>query len=48
MVIDGNAADAAKQIMQATNGGAWAVIDLVGSSDTVRLGDRQSASRAAR
>jgi D-arabinose 1-dehydrogenase-like Zn-dependent alcohol dehydrogenase len=35
--IDGKAPDAAKQIMAATNGGAWAVIDLVGSSDTVRL-----------
>jgi D-arabinose 1-dehydrogenase-like Zn-dependent alcohol dehydrogenase len=35
--IDGKAADAAKQIIAATNGGAWAVIDLVGSSDTVRL-----------
>ena len=37
-VIDGNAADAAKQIIEATNGGAWAVIDLVGASRTVQLG----------
>ena len=36
-VIDGKAADAAKQIIAATNGGAWAVIDFVGSSDTVKL-----------
>ena len=38
MVIDGGAGDAAQQIVQATGGGAWAVIDLVGSSGTVRLG----------
>jgi D-arabinose 1-dehydrogenase-like Zn-dependent alcohol dehydrogenase len=37
-VIDSGAPDAAQQIVQATNGGAWAVIDLVGSSGTVRLG----------
>ena len=37
-VIDGAAPDAAKQIMEATKGGAWAVIDLVGSSSTTRLG----------
>lgn len=37
-VVDGNASDAAKQIIEATKGGAWAVIDLVGSSRTVRLG----------
>jgi alcohol dehydrogenase, propanol-preferring len=36
-VIDGNAPDAAKQIIAATNGGAWAVIDLVGASRTVQL-----------
>jgi alcohol dehydrogenase, propanol-preferring len=35
--IDGDAADAAKQIIAATDGGAWAVIDLVGSSRTVQL-----------
>ncbi|HVV81287.1 MAG TPA: zinc-binding dehydrogenase, partial [Pseudolabrys sp.] len=35
--IDGKAPDAAKQIQAVTNGGAWAVIDLVGSSDTARL-----------
>lgn len=36
--IDGAAADAVNQIKQATGGGAWAVIDLVGSSATARLG----------
>ncbi|HEY5305140.1 MAG TPA: alcohol dehydrogenase [Pseudolabrys sp.] len=35
--IDGRAPDAAKQIQAATNGGAWSVIDFVGSSDTVKL-----------
>jgi alcohol dehydrogenase, propanol-preferring len=38
LVIDGKAPDAAQQIIAATNGGAWAVIDLVGSSATARLG----------
>jgi D-arabinose 1-dehydrogenase-like Zn-dependent alcohol dehydrogenase len=37
-VIDGGAADAAQQIVSITNGGTWAVIDLVGSSQTARLG----------
>jgi alcohol dehydrogenase, propanol-preferring len=37
-VIDGGAPDAAAQIVAATGGGAWAVIDLVGSSATARLG----------
>jgi propanol-preferring alcohol dehydrogenase len=37
-VIDGNASDTAAQIKQVTNGGAWAIIDLVGSSSTVQLG----------
>ncbi|MEP7032322.1 MAG: zinc-binding dehydrogenase, partial [Pseudolabrys sp.] len=37
-VVDGNAPDAAKQIIKLTNGGAWAVIDYVGSSATVQLG----------
>jgi D-arabinose 1-dehydrogenase-like Zn-dependent alcohol dehydrogenase len=36
--IDGSAPDAVKQIQQATKGGAWAVIDFVGSSSTVKLG----------
>ena len=35
--IDGKSPDAAKQIIAATNGGAWSVIDFVGSSDTVKL-----------
>ena len=38
VVIDGGAADAAAQIIAATGGGAWAVIDLVGSSSTARIG----------
>jgi D-arabinose 1-dehydrogenase-like Zn-dependent alcohol dehydrogenase len=37
-VIDGAAPDAAKQIVAATNGGAWAVIDYVGAASTARLG----------
>jgi D-arabinose 1-dehydrogenase-like Zn-dependent alcohol dehydrogenase len=37
-VIDGGAADASQQIVSLTNGGAWAVIDLVGSSQTARVG----------
>jgi len=35
--IDPSAADAAKQITEATKGGAWAVIDLVGATRTVQL-----------
>jgi D-arabinose 1-dehydrogenase-like Zn-dependent alcohol dehydrogenase len=35
--IDGRAPDAAQQIIAATHGGAWSVIDFVGSSDTVKL-----------
>jgi D-arabinose 1-dehydrogenase-like Zn-dependent alcohol dehydrogenase len=35
-VIDGGATDAVQQIIAATKGGAWAVIDLVGSSTTAR------------
>ena len=38
LAIDGGKPDAAAQIIAATNGGAWAVIDLVGSSATARLG----------
>ena len=37
-VIDGGAKDAVQQIIAATGGGAWAVIDLVGSAQTTRLG----------
>ncbi len=37
-VIDGNAPDAAQQIVDATKGGVWAAIDLVGSSTSARLG----------
>jgi len=37
-VVDGAAADAAKQIIDLTKGGAWAVIDLVGSSASARVG----------
>jgi D-arabinose 1-dehydrogenase-like Zn-dependent alcohol dehydrogenase len=35
--IDGNAADAVGQIQAATGGGAWAVIDFVGSGATASL-----------
>lgn len=38
VVVDGGAPDAVQQVMAATGGGAWAVIDLVGSSGTARLG----------
>jgi D-arabinose 1-dehydrogenase-like Zn-dependent alcohol dehydrogenase len=37
-VIDGGATDALQQVVAATKGGAWAVIDLVGSAATARLG----------
>jgi D-arabinose 1-dehydrogenase-like Zn-dependent alcohol dehydrogenase len=37
-VVDGGAADAVQQIVDLTKGGAWAVIDLVGSSRSARLG----------
>jgi alcohol dehydrogenase, propanol-preferring len=37
-VIDASAANAATQIIDATNGGAWAVVDFVGASDTAKLG----------
>jgi D-arabinose 1-dehydrogenase-like Zn-dependent alcohol dehydrogenase len=37
-VVDGAAPDAVKQIVDLTKGGAWAVIDLVGSSQSARLG----------
>ncbi len=37
-VVDGTAPDAAQQIINMTNGGAWAVIDVVGSSASARLG----------
>jgi alcohol dehydrogenase, propanol-preferring len=35
--VDGGAADAVAQIQKATGGGAWAVIDFVGSGATVNL-----------
>jgi alcohol dehydrogenase, propanol-preferring len=37
-VVDPKASDAADQLKKLTNGGAWAVIDLVGSSQSARLG----------
>ncbi len=37
-VVDGAAPDAAQQIIELTKGGAWAVIDLVGSSQSARVG----------
>jgi D-arabinose 1-dehydrogenase-like Zn-dependent alcohol dehydrogenase len=36
--VDANAPDAIEQIKQLTKGGAWAVIDLVGSSQSARMG----------
>ena len=36
--IDGKADDVVKQVLKATNGGARAVLDLVGTSQTVNLG----------
>jgi D-arabinose 1-dehydrogenase-like Zn-dependent alcohol dehydrogenase len=36
--IDNHASDAVKQVIDATNGGAGAVLDFVGASDTVRFG----------
>jgi D-arabinose 1-dehydrogenase-like Zn-dependent alcohol dehydrogenase len=36
--IDGKAADAVQQIKDATGGGAWAIIDFVGSSSTAQFG----------
>jgi D-arabinose 1-dehydrogenase-like Zn-dependent alcohol dehydrogenase len=38
LTIDGAAPDAAQQIVDFTNGGAWAAIDLVGSSASARVG----------
>jgi alcohol dehydrogenase, propanol-preferring len=40
MVFDGGTPDAAAQIVAATNGGVWAVIDLVGSSARHRQPDQ--------
>lgn len=37
-VVDAGAANAAQQIIGLTQGGAWAVIDLVGSSQSARIG----------
>lgn len=37
-VVDGKAADAVDQIKALTNGGAWGVVDLVGSSQSARMG----------
>ena len=37
-VVDGAAADAAQRIVDLTQGGAWAVVDLVGSSHSARVG----------
>jgi D-arabinose 1-dehydrogenase-like Zn-dependent alcohol dehydrogenase len=37
LAIDGAAPDAVKQIQGATGGGAWGVIDFVGSSQTANL-----------
>jgi propanol-preferring alcohol dehydrogenase len=37
-VVDGMADDAVAQVQKLTGGGAWAVIDVVGSSQSARLG----------
>jgi len=37
-VVDGGEPNAAQQIVDLTQGGAWAVIDLVGSSQSARVG----------
>lgn len=37
-VVNAKAADAVDQIKALTNGGAWAVVDVVGSSESARLG----------
>ncbi|HMK70047.1 MAG TPA: alcohol dehydrogenase [Xanthobacteraceae bacterium] len=37
LAIDGDAPDAALQIIEATKGGAWAAIDFVGAARTVQL-----------
>jgi len=37
-VIDGGAPDASQQIIDLTKGGAWGVVDLVGSSQSARVG----------
>jgi D-arabinose 1-dehydrogenase-like Zn-dependent alcohol dehydrogenase len=37
-VVDGGAPDASQKIIDMTNGGAWGVIDLVGSSQSARVG----------
>jgi len=37
-IVDGAAPDAVQQIVNITNGGAWAAIDLVGSSQSARVG----------
>jgi propanol-preferring alcohol dehydrogenase len=37
-VVDPNAPDAIAQIQKLTNGGAWAVIDVVGATQTAQLG----------
>jgi propanol-preferring alcohol dehydrogenase len=38
VLVDGAAPNAAQQIIDLTKGGAWAVIDLVGSSQSARVG----------
>jgi D-arabinose 1-dehydrogenase-like Zn-dependent alcohol dehydrogenase len=36
-IVDGGAANAVQQIIDLTQGGAWAIIDLVGSSQSARI-----------
>ena len=47
-VVDGAAPDAAKQIIEATKGGAWAVVDFVGSGQTVKLAIDSVVPKGAR
>ncbi|MCZ7642738.1 MAG: alcohol dehydrogenase [Pseudorhodoplanes sp.] len=47
-LVDGGAPDAAGQIIEATGGGAWAVIDFVGSGQTVKLAIDSVVPKGAR
>lgn len=47
-VVDGGASDAARQIIEATGGGAWTVVDFVGSGQTVKLAIDSTVPKGAR
>ncbi|GIK79891.1 MAG: alcohol dehydrogenase [Pseudorhodoplanes sp.] len=47
-LVDGGAPDAAGQIIEATGGGAWAVVDFVGSGQTVKLAIDSVVPKGAR